>query len=49
MIGAASAVEICADLAARHGPRFAPPALLIDMAAKGAQFYGTGAKALSTS
>lgn len=38
-IGAARAVEICAGLAARHGPRFAAPALLAEMAAKGDSFY----------
>ncbi|MDU8943328.1 3-hydroxyacyl-CoA dehydrogenase NAD-binding domain-containing protein [Ovoidimarina sediminis] len=40
MIGAARAVEICEDLTARHGPRFTPPALLKDMAARGETFYG---------
>jgi 3-hydroxyacyl-CoA dehydrogenase / enoyl-CoA hydratase / 3-hydroxybutyryl-CoA epimerase len=40
MIGAARAVEICDDLTARHGARFAAPALLRDMAAKGQTFYG---------
>jgi len=40
MIGAAKAVELCDDLAARHGARFATPALLRDMAAKGESFYG---------
>ena len=39
MIGAAQAVAICQGLAARHGPRFTPPGLLIDMAAKGERFY----------
>jgi 3-hydroxyacyl-CoA dehydrogenase/enoyl-CoA hydratase/3-hydroxybutyryl-CoA epimerase len=38
MIGAAKAVEICADLAAL-GPRFAAPALLAELAAKGETFY----------
>ena len=41
IIGAASAVEICDGLAARHGARFAAPKLLREMAAKGASFYGT--------
>ena len=40
MIGAPKAVEICDDLAARHGPRFQPPALLRDLAAAGETFYG---------
>jgi 3-hydroxyacyl-CoA dehydrogenase/enoyl-CoA hydratase/3-hydroxybutyryl-CoA epimerase len=45
MIGAAKAVEICEDLAARHGPRFSVPALLRDLAEKGESFYGRfGAK-----
>jgi 3-hydroxyacyl-CoA dehydrogenase / enoyl-CoA hydratase / 3-hydroxybutyryl-CoA epimerase len=39
MIGAARAVEICDGLVAGHGARFAPPALLHDMAAKGESFY----------
>lgn len=40
MLGAARAVEICDDLAARHGRRFEPPRMLRDMAAKGGTFYG---------
>ena len=40
MIGAAKAVEICDGLTASHGPRFAPPVLLREMAAKGQTFYG---------
>ncbi len=44
IVGAGRAVEICDGLTARHGARFAAPALLRDMAAKGASFYGvTGA------
>jgi 3-hydroxyacyl-CoA dehydrogenase/enoyl-CoA hydratase/3-hydroxybutyryl-CoA epimerase len=39
MIGAPRAVEICDALADAHGPRFAAPALLRDMSAKGQQFY----------
>ncbi len=39
MIGAARAVEICDGLAAAHGVRFAAPALLRDLAAKGEGFY----------
>lgn len=39
IIGAGRAVEICDGLVAAHGPRFAAPALLRDMAAKGDGFY----------
>ena len=45
MIGAAKAVAICDDLAAKHGARFAAPALLREMAEKGQTFYGRFAKA----
>ena len=45
ILGAARAVEICDDLAARHGARFAAPALLRDMASRGASFYGGAAAA----
>ncbi|MFI5011964.1 MAG: 3-hydroxyacyl-CoA dehydrogenase NAD-binding domain-containing protein [Hyphomicrobiales bacterium] len=39
-------VELAEDLARKHGPRFAPPALLRDMANKGETFYGRfGARA----
>ena len=45
MMGAARAVEICDHLTATYGDRFAAPALLRDMAAKGESFYGRfGAK-----
>ena len=40
MLGAARAVEICEGLAAAHGDRFAAPALLREMAARGESFYG---------
>jgi len=40
IIGAARAVEICDGLEAAHGTRFAAPALLRDLAAKGDSFYG---------
>ncbi|MEL7349713.1 MAG: 3-hydroxyacyl-CoA dehydrogenase, partial [Pseudomonadota bacterium] len=43
--GTPRAVEICAGLAERHGTRFAPPALLSDMASKGERFYGRFAPA----
>lgn len=39
IIGAARAVEICDALTAAHGERFAAPALLREMAAKGESFY----------
>ena len=40
MLGAERVVELADKLAAEHGDRFAPPALLRDMAAKGESFYG---------
>ncbi|MFQ8430188.1 3-hydroxyacyl-CoA dehydrogenase NAD-binding domain-containing protein [Amaricoccus sp. W119] len=40
MLGAARSVEIAEGLAAAHGPRFAPPAILTDLAAEGGSFYG---------
>ena len=46
IIGAARAVEICDALTARHGPRFAAPELLRDMAAQGDTFYGRFAPAV---
>ncbi len=46
IIGAARAVAICDTLAARHGPRFAAPALLRDLAAKGDTFFGRFAPAV---
>jgi 3-hydroxyacyl-CoA dehydrogenase/enoyl-CoA hydratase/3-hydroxybutyryl-CoA epimerase len=39
-MGAARFVELAQSLAAKHGDRFAPNALLIDMARKGETFYG---------
>jgi 3-hydroxyacyl-CoA dehydrogenase/enoyl-CoA hydratase/3-hydroxybutyryl-CoA epimerase len=45
IIGAARAVEICEALTARHGPRFAAPELLRDVAAQGDSFYGRFAPA----
>ena len=50
IIGAARAVEICDGLAAVHGKRFAAPALLRDLAAKGEGFYarfGGGQRAVA--
>ena len=40
MIGATQAVEFCGTLEAAHGPRFAAPALLQDLAGSGETFYG---------
>jgi 3-hydroxyacyl-CoA dehydrogenase/enoyl-CoA hydratase/3-hydroxybutyryl-CoA epimerase len=40
ILGAARAVDICDGLAARHGARFAAPALLREMATRGETFYG---------
>ncbi len=40
ILGAGRAVEIADGLAAAHGDRFAPPALLREMAARGESFYG---------
>ena len=45
ILGAARAVERAEALAAAHGPRFAPPALLREMAAKGESFEGRFAPA----
>ena len=47
IIGAARAVEICDQLTATQGTRFAAPQMLRDMAAEGAVFYNhaAGAKA----
>ena len=41
-IGAADFVRQCDLLTQRLGPRFSPPALLREMAAKGGKFYDTG-------
>ncbi len=40
MLGSARATAIADDLAAKYGDRFAAPALLREMAAKGESFYG---------
>ena len=40
ILGADQAVAICETLAKEHGPRFTPPDLLKDLAAKGDSFYG---------
>lgn len=39
IIGVKKAKAICDDLAARHGERFAAPALLVEMAGRGERFY----------
>jgi 3-hydroxyacyl-CoA dehydrogenase / enoyl-CoA hydratase / 3-hydroxybutyryl-CoA epimerase len=45
-MGTAPFVELARSLAAKHGDRFTPNALLVDMAKKGETFYGRfGAKA----
>jgi 3-hydroxyacyl-CoA dehydrogenase / enoyl-CoA hydratase / 3-hydroxybutyryl-CoA epimerase len=40
MMGTRRFVDLCKRLAKKHGPRFKPPKLLRDMAAKGETFYG---------
>jgi 3-hydroxyacyl-CoA dehydrogenase/enoyl-CoA hydratase/3-hydroxybutyryl-CoA epimerase len=40
MMGTKRFVALCEKLAAKHGPRFAPSKLLLDMAAKNETFYG---------
>ncbi|WP_111430465.1 3-hydroxyacyl-CoA dehydrogenase NAD-binding domain-containing protein [Rhodobacteraceae bacterium DSL-40] len=40
MLGPANAVEICYELAAAEGERFAPPQLLCEVAERGETFYG---------
>jgi 3-hydroxyacyl-CoA dehydrogenase/enoyl-CoA hydratase/3-hydroxybutyryl-CoA epimerase len=44
-MGTGAFVELCRRLAKAHGPRFEPPALLVEMAAKGETFYGRFAPA----
>jgi 3-hydroxyacyl-CoA dehydrogenase/enoyl-CoA hydratase/3-hydroxybutyryl-CoA epimerase len=44
-VGAKAFVETCDRLAAAYGPRFTPPKLLREMAAKGERFYGGAASA----
>ena len=39
-MGTKKFVELCHKLEAKYGSRFAPPKLLIEMAAKGETFYG---------
>src|SRR5215470_13074248 len=40
MMGTKRFVTLCERLAAKHGPRFVPPRLLVDMAARNESFYG---------
>jgi len=40
MMGTKKFVELCQRLEKKHGPRFAPPKLLLEMAQKGESFYG---------
>jgi len=40
MVGAKHAVGICKELAERHGERFMPSPLLVEMARNGEEFYG---------
>ncbi|HZB62816.1 MAG TPA: 3-hydroxyacyl-CoA dehydrogenase NAD-binding domain-containing protein, partial [Microvirga sp.] len=42
-MGAKAFVELCQTLQAKHGDRFAPPKMLLDMAASGETFYGRAA------
>jgi 3-hydroxyacyl-CoA dehydrogenase/enoyl-CoA hydratase/3-hydroxybutyryl-CoA epimerase len=42
-MGAGVFVELCRNLQAKHGDRFAPPKLLVEMAASGETFYGRAA------
>jgi 3-hydroxyacyl-CoA dehydrogenase/enoyl-CoA hydratase/3-hydroxybutyryl-CoA epimerase len=39
-MGTAAFVSLARDLADKHGPRFAPPPLLVEMAGRGETFYG---------
>jgi len=45
MMGARAFVELCQRLEKKHGKRFAPSKLLLDMAKKGESFYGRFAPA----
>jgi 3-hydroxyacyl-CoA dehydrogenase/enoyl-CoA hydratase/3-hydroxybutyryl-CoA epimerase len=46
-VGVEAFVRRCDDLARKCGPRFAPPQMLRDMAAKGESFYGPKAAAIA--
>ena len=39
MVGAQRFVELCQELEKKHGPRFTPPKLLLDIAATDETFY----------
>jgi 3-hydroxyacyl-CoA dehydrogenase/enoyl-CoA hydratase/3-hydroxybutyryl-CoA epimerase len=39
-MGARAFVDLCRRLQAKHGARFTPPKILLDMAASGETFYG---------
>jgi 3-hydroxyacyl-CoA dehydrogenase/enoyl-CoA hydratase/3-hydroxybutyryl-CoA epimerase len=41
-MGAQRFVELCRALEAKHGERFTPPKILLDMASSGETFYGRG-------
>ena len=45
MMGTTRFVDLCRRLEKRHGPRFKPPKLLVDMATKSESFYGRFAPA----
>jgi 3-hydroxyacyl-CoA dehydrogenase/enoyl-CoA hydratase/3-hydroxybutyryl-CoA epimerase len=40
MMGTKAFVELCRKFEKKHGPRFKPPKLLVEMAEKGESFYG---------
>ena len=42
-MGASAFVDLCRRLQAKHGERFAPPRILLDMAGSGSTFYGRAA------
>ena len=46
-VGVDAFVRTCDDLARKHGPRFAPPQMLRDMAGRGESFYGAKASAMA--
>jgi 3-hydroxyacyl-CoA dehydrogenase/enoyl-CoA hydratase/3-hydroxybutyryl-CoA epimerase len=39
-LGARNFVEVCRKLEGKHGARFAPPRILVEMASSGGSFYG---------
>jgi 3-hydroxyacyl-CoA dehydrogenase/enoyl-CoA hydratase/3-hydroxybutyryl-CoA epimerase len=44
-MGAKAFVDLCKGLQSKHGDRFAPPRILLDMASSGETFYGRAAGA----